>query len=690
MGEQFYLEIGCEEIPAGYIQPALEAMSADMVSYLGENRIRHAEAYITGTPRRLVLAIPDVDEHQESCSVEVMGPPRQVAFDSEGRPTKAAEGFARGQGVHMDAVKIKKTPKGDYLYIVREESGVPTRELLGKMLPDFIGRIPFPKSMRWGSLHVTFARPICWIVALLGNEIIHFQYGDVKSGNQSFGHRFMSPEWITVADFDSHRENLRKHFVIVDRNERRDLIARVIEEAAASVEGRILEDEELLDEVTQILEYPQPVLGQFEEKYLKLPPELLITVIKRHQRYFAVTGSKGDLLPYFVTVANTVPRDVSVVAAGNAKVVRARLEDARFYYEEDQKLRLEERAEELRGVVFHSRLGTSWEKVERITALARWLSAHIAPWCAQTVERASLLCKADLVSGMVGEFPELQGIMGSAYARLQGESPEVCRAIYEHYEPTRAGGPVPESLEGCLLSMADKMDTIVGCFGVGLIPSGTADPFALRRQTLGILRIILEKPFRVSLNGFIEAALPLLKERLTAPEEGGKGNVLDFFEGRLHHFLVSQEGISPDVVDASLAIGMDDVVDAVKRTRSLAAFKARPDFDDLAAAFKRVVNIIKTPERRPVQVELFREKEEQALHAKLNNVQGLVEGSLKGSDYDGALEAMAGLKGSIDAFFDSVLIMDENQAIRKNRLALLTEVHDLFGKVGDFRKIQSA
>ncbi len=690
MGEQFYLEIGCEEIPAGYIQPALEAMSADMVSYLDENRIRHAEAYITGTPRRLVLAIPEMDEHQESYSVEVMGPPRQVAFDSQGRPTKAAEGFARGQGVDMDAVKIKRTPKGDYLYVVREESGVPTRELLGKMLPDFIARIPFPKSMRWGSLNVTFARPICWITALLGKEVVPFEYGDIKSGNQSFGHRFMSPQWITVEDFDSHRENLRKHFVILDRRERRDLIARVVEETAASVNGRILEDDELLDEVTQILEYPQPVVGQFEEKYLQLPPELLITVIKRHQRYFAVTGSKGDLLPYFVTVANTVPRDVSVVAAGNAKVVRARLEDARFYYEEDQKMRLEDRAEELKRVVFHSKLGTSWEKVERFTALARWLSAHIAPWCAQTVERGALLCKADLVSGMVGEFPELQGIMGSAYARLQGESPEVCKAIYEHYQPTRAGGPIPESLEGCLLSVADKMDTIVGCFGVGLIPSGTADPFALRRQTLGIIRIILEKPFKVSLSGLIEEALPLLKDRLTASGEEVKSNVTHFFEGRLHHYLVSQEGISPDVVDASLAIGMDDMVDAVKRTRSLGAFKARPDFDSLAAAFKRVVNIIRTPERKPVEVGLFREKQEKALHAELSNVEGVVEGCLKASDYDGALEAMAGLKGSIDDFFDSVLIMDANQNVRNNRLALLTKIHDLFGKVGDFRKIQSA
>ncbi len=690
MGEQLYLEIGCEEIPAGYIQPALEAMCADMVRFLSENRIGHAEAYVTGTPRRLVLVLPEVDPHQESYAVEVMGPPRQVAYDAEGRPTKAAEGFARGQGVDLDAVQIKKTPKGEYLCIVREEAGVPTRELLEKMLPDFIARIPFPKSMRWGSLNVAFARPIRWIVALLGKEVLHFQYGDIESGNQSQGHRFMSPEWITVEDFESHRENLRKHFVILDRRERRDLIAKVVAEAASGIGGQILPDEELLDEVTQILEYPQPVVGEFEEKYLKLPPELLITVIKRHQRYFAVTDARGQLLRYFVTVANTIPRDVSVVAAGNAKVVRARLEDARFYYEEDQKLRLDERVEQLKDVVFHSKLGTSWEKMERFSVLARWLAAHIAPWSAATVERAAFLCKADLVTGMVGEFPELQGIMGSAYAKLQGESQAVAQAIYEHYQPTRAGGPIPESVEGCLLSMADKMDTIAGCFGVGLIPSGTADPFALRRQTLGIIRIVLEKPFKVSLKGFIDQALPLLENKLTAPMEEVKQNILDFFEGRLHHFLVSQEGFSPDVVDASLAIGFDDLVDAVKRTRALADFKTRPDFDALAAAFKRVVNIIKTPERRPLETDLFRGAEEQALYSGLKDTEGVVEGCLAASDYAGALEAMARLKDFIDAYFDSVLIMDENQDIRKNRLALLTQIHDLFGKVGDFRKIQTA
>lgn len=689
VGAAFYLEIGSEEIPAGYILPALEAMSAQMARFLDENRIAHGEPVTTGTPRRLILHVPDVALQQEACTTEIIGPPKQVAYDAEGKPTKAAEGFARGQGMQVEDIRIKETPKGEYLCIVREEAGVPTRELLQKMLPDFIAHIPFPKSMRWGSLPVTFTRPVNYLVALLEGRTVDFEYGDVKSGNHAFGHRFMSSQWIAVEDYSSHLENLRSHFVVADISERKALIRDGIQKAAAGVGGSILEDEDLLDEVTHLVEYPQPLVGEFEEKFLKLPPELLITVIKKHQRYFAITDGGGALMRYFVTVANTTPRDFNLVAAGNARVVRARLEDARFYFEEDQKVKLDDRAEQLKGVVFHSKLGTSWEKVERFTVLARWLGERLAPASLDAILRAAYLCKADLVTGMVGEFPELQGAMGRAYARLQGEPGAVCEAIYEHYLPNRAGGPIPGKVEGALLSMADKMDTIVGCFGVGLIPTGAADPFALRRQTLGIIRIILEKPFQVSLTDFIDQALPLLASRMTEPADTVKRGVLEFFHGRLHHYLVSQYGYSGDVVDASLAVGIDDLVGAVARTKAVAAFKARPDFETLAVAFKRVVNIIKEPETAAVQPDLFAGAAEQALFMNLSDTEGLVEQCLARGDTDGALEAMARLKGFIDAFFDSVLVMDKDDAVRRNRLALLTRIHDLFTKVADFRKIQT-
>jgi glycyl-tRNA synthetase beta chain len=690
MGQEFYLEIGSEEIPAGYILPAVHAMACQMVRFLDDHRIGHGEPFTTGTPRRLVLVIPDVALQQEACTTELVGPPKQVAFAADGQPTKAAIGFAKGAGVSVAELRIKETPKGEYICIVREERGLSSKELLERMLPDFIAHIPFPKSMRWGSLQVSFARPIHSLAALLDGEVLNFAYGDVKSGNQSWGHRFMSPQKVIIKDYLSHRENLRKHFVIMEFEERKNFIREAVETVAQQVNGVILEDEELLEEVANLVEYPRAILGQFEEKYLKLPPEVPITVMKEHQRYFAIVDKNGKLLPYFVTAANTIPRNRQMVAAGNARVIRARLEDARFYYEEDQKVRLEQRTEELKRVVFHSKLGTSWEKMERFTTLARWLGERSAPKQLEPLLRAAFLCKADLVTGMVGEFPELQGIMGRDYARHQGESAEVAQAIYEHYLPNRAGGAIPESTTGALLSIADKLDTIVGCFSVGLLPTGTADPFALRRQTLGIIRIILEKQLKLSLSDLIAQAIPLLAGKMTEPRDTVKQGVVEFFHSRLHHLLVSQEGFSADVVEAALAVGIDDLLEAVGRTKALALFRGRSDFDSLASAVKRVANIIKEGEPAAVTENLFQNDAERSLHERLLQTQTVVTESIATSDYGAALSAMANLKGPIDSFFDAVLVMDQNPDIRRNRLALLTRIRDLFAQVADFRKIQTA
>ncbi|MHC1727692.1 MAG: glycine--tRNA ligase subunit beta [Syntrophobacteraceae bacterium] len=690
MTATLFIEIGTEEIPAGYIIPALEAMSLQMTKFLDDNRISRGEPFVTGTPRRLVLNIPNVALSQESMRIEVVGPPKRSAFDAEGKPTKAAEGFAKGQGVRVEDIQIKETPKGEYLCVYREETGLPSREILEKMLPDFIAKIPFPKSMHWGAYTVTFARPIRWIVALLGNERLQCEYGGVSSGNKSMGHRFMSPEWFEVRNLESHRENLKNHRVILDIAERRRLVEEGAGKAAEGVGGKIIPDEELVDEVTQLVEFPQPLVGQFEEKYLELPPELLITVIKKHQRYFAITGDKGGLLPYFVTISNTIPRDFGLVAAGNARVVRARLEDARFYYREDQKVSLNDRVEQLKGVVFHSKIGTSFEKVQRFTEIAGMLARQVAPDRAQQIARAAWLCKADLITGVVSEFPELQGVMGKTYARLQGESKEVAEAIFEHYLPNRAGGPVPEGIEGAVLSIADKIDTISACFGVGLLPTGTADPFALRRQTLGIIRIVLEKPLRISLGEIIDRALSLLSARLIQPAENVKREILGFFEGRLHNYLAGPEGYSPDVIEAALTVGIDDLVEAVARTRALASFTKRPDFGSLATAFKRVANIIKEPETAPIEQAVLQNPAEKLLFEGLVKTEDAVRDMLAKSDYSGALESMAQLKPLVDGFFDSVLVMDKDEAIRRNRLALLTQVHSLLAGVADIRKIQTA
>ncbi|MGC9196447.1 MAG: glycine--tRNA ligase subunit beta [Syntrophobacteraceae bacterium] len=691
MAQTLYIEIGTEEMPAGYIRPALEWMASWMAKFLDDNRLEHAQPEVAGTPRRLVLNIAEVAKTQKPVSIEVVGPPKKAAYDAQGNPTKAAEGFAKGQGVELKDIQIKQTPKGEYLCVLKEEAGLEAREIIEKALPDFIARFPFPKSMHWSSYTVTFARPVLWLVALLGDQVLECSYAQVKSANKSMGHRFMSPAWIEVKDFATHRENLRKNYVILDIAQRREMIRKGAQEAAARVGAQVLPDEELLEEVTQLVEFPQPILGRFEDKYLELPPELLITVIKKHQRYFAVTDEAGALLPYFVTISNVVPRDFSVVAAGNGRVVRARLEDARFYYTEDQKARLDDRVEHLKGVVFHSKIGTSFEKMERFSELARLLAQRVAPERMADILRAARLCKADLVCGVVGEFPELQGIMGKTYARLQGEPRAVCEAVYEHYLPNRSGGPVPQSMEGALLSIADKIDTIAACFGVGLLPTGTTDPFALRRQTLGIIRIVLETPLHISIGDLLDKALELLSHKLTQPAQNVKRDITAFFEGRLHHYLASsQEGLSPDVIDAALAAGTDDLLEAVQRARALARFTSRPDFAPLAAAFKRIANIIKVPQTDPVEVSFFKSPAEGALFDQLLKVEEEAGAMLARSDFAGALEAMARLKPMVDSFFDSVLVMDSDEAVKRNRLALLTRTRAFFDRLADFRKIQTS
>jgi glycyl-tRNA synthetase beta chain len=472
MAKDFLLEIGTEEIPASYIQPALDAMATMLQKTLTDNRVVHGAIQTMATPRRLAWRIEGVAEKQEPQTVEITGPPKQAAFDEAGNPTQAALGFAQAQGVSPDELQVKQTGKGEYVVLTSHQPGISTGELLSGTLPDLIPNIPFPKSMRWGDLKVYFARPIHWIIALLGTEIVPFTYGNVTSGNTSYGHRFMSPGPFEVTEIDGYVEALRERFVIVDIQERRERIRQLVADCA-------------LDEVVQLAEYPTAVIGSFDQHFLELPQEVPITAMRFHQRYFAVVDEAGNLMPYFVTVNNTLTRDPQVVAHGNERVIRARLEDARFYYVEDQKVSLEDRVEELKEVVFHSKLGTSYEKLERFKTLAEYMADQIVPKQKATVSRAAYLCKADLVTGTVGEFPELQGVMGRAYARLASEEEAVAEAIYEHYLPTHAGGELPSGLAGALVSIADKIDTVVGCFGVGQIPTGTADPFALRRQSLG-------------------------------------------------------------------------------------------------------------------------------------------------------------------------------------------------------------
>jgi glycyl-tRNA synthetase beta chain len=628
----------------------------------------------------------DVADKQEAKTVEIIGPPRNVAFDESGNPTRAALGFANSQGVDPGDLQVKHTDKGEYVVVTRHQPGVSVVELLANVLADLIHDIPFPKSMRWGSLKVTFARPIHWIVALLGKEVIPFTYGNVASGNTSYGHRFMSPGAFEITDIDAYVEALRERFIIVDIEERKERIKQIIAACAGEKKCQIREDNELLDEVAQLVEYPTAVCGSFDEHYLELPQEVLITAMRSHQRYFAVVDSHGKLMPYFVTVNNTLTRDPQVVALGNERVLRARLEDARFYYVEDQKVSLDDRVEELKEVVFHSKLGTSYEKVERFKTLAEYIADQIAPDKKDTVSRAAYVCKADLVTGTVGEFPELQGTMGRAYAQLADEDSEVAEAIYEHYLPTHAGGELPAGIVGSVVSIADKLDTVVGCFGVGQIPTGTADPFALRRQALGIIRNILAKNLPLSLVDLTEKAMQGLHEKRTEPREHTYQAVLDFFKRRLQHFLVGQ-GYQHSVVDAVLSYHLDPLVETVAKIRSLETFKDRKEFEPLLGTVKRVVNILKEPVNETVDPNTFVNQAETDLYRQLTVCEQDLQEVLAARDYNVALKRLSQLKDPIDRFFEEVLVLDENLSLRQNRLALLTRVAGLFQQVADFSRI---
>lgn len=685
MSKELFLEIGTEEIPAGFLPKAMADMEAMMRKELGSARVEFLDIQTLATPRRLALCVTGLPALQPDAETTAMGPAKNIAFDAAGNPTKAAEGFARGQGVPVTDLKLVSTDKGEYVAAVRKESGRPVADLLGEILPRLVNGIPFKKSMRWGNLDVRFARPIHWIVALFDGIVVPFSFGIIESGSVSRGHRFMANQTFPVRDFAHYLEECERHFVIPDPERRREIIRREIHRLAKAAGGHLLADEGLLEEVSYLCEYPSAVHGTFSPDFLAVPKEVLITSMRSHQRYFSIIDDAGKLLPGFITVNNTLTEDPSVVVRGNERVLRARLSDARFFFEEDKKVRLETRVESLKSVVYQAKLGTSFEKMERFRALAEELAARLNPAVKEKTSRAAFLCKADLVSGMVGEFPEVQGIMGREYAMLQGEDPEVASAIAEHYLPTQAGGELPSSDIGAFVSIADKTDTICGCFGVGLIPTGSADPYALRRSALGIINIILDRKYTLSLKGLVGSALNRLAAKLTRSREEVQADVLRFFEDRFVNLLAGQ--YPGDVVDAAVAAGSDDLVDCAARIATLAEFRNRDDFEPLAVAFKRVCNIVKEPVSAPVDRQLFQDDAENGLFAAFESVHTAVERAVADRDYLVALTKIATLKSAVDQFFEKVMVMAEDERVRTNRLALLQQIKGLFGGIADFAKI---
>jgi glycyl-tRNA synthetase beta chain len=687
MEKELFLEIGTEEIPAGFIPKAMAEMEALIRKELKGAHIAFGEVKTLATPRRLALVVHEVAEEQPTLNVKTFGPARNVAFDEDGNPTKAAQGFARSQGMDVSSLTVEETEKGPYVMAEKIVTGRPTAELLVEILPRLINNIPFRKSMRWGEMDVRFARPIHWIVALFDGIVVPFTFGNIESGSVSRGHRFMANSPFPVRDFTHYMEECERHFVIPDPESRKDIIRREIERVAKAAGGSVLPDAELLEQVAFLVEYPSAVCGTFSPDFLAVPKEVLITSMRSHQRYFSLVDEKGRLLPAFITINNTLSEDPSVVVKGNERVLRARLSDARFFYDEDKKVPLQNRVESLKSVLYQAKLGTSHEKMERFRTLAEGLAEQLTPELKEKVSRAAYLCKADLVTGMVGEFPEVQGVMGREYALLDGEEPEVAAAIYEHYLPIQAGGDLPASDCGAIVSIADKMDTICGCFGVGLIPTGAADPYALRRSALGIINIILAKGYPLSLGALFDVSLNLLGAKLTRPEAEVKTDVTEFFRARFINLMAGR--FPGDVVDAVVSISFDNLVESAAKMAALAEFKTRPDFEQLVVAFKRVSNIIKEAVCGEVAKEHFKETIEAQLHEAAEAVGRKALEKLAEGSYLDALTEISNLREPVDGFFNEVMVMTDDENLRNNRLALLCSIARIFSNIADFSKIST-
>jgi glycyl-tRNA synthetase beta chain len=686
------LEIGTEEIPAGYITPALDALSSALLQKLTDARIDHGRAEVYATPRRLAVKVENVAEKQQPLEQEVTGPPAKVGFDNHGHPTTAAIKFAEKVGVSVQKLVVKETSKGDYLAAVMKQRGKATRSLLKEILPQVILSIPFPKKMRWADLDIEFARPIHTILALMGNRVIRFQLGNITSNRYTNGHSFMAPTKIKLATTEDYLGQLKSAKVIADMQERRRMLEADIAGLARRLNGRILPDEELIDIVNNLVEYPVAVAGSFDEAFLEVPDEVLINAMREHQKYFAVVDHDGKLMPCFIAVNNTVVGNMAVVAKGHERVLRARLADARFFYQGDLEVTNDERVDMLKKVLFQADLGTLHEKIERVAAIGEYICDAIKQGSAadadlkQQVTRAAVLSKSDLVSQVVGEFPKLQGIMGRIYAAVAGEPSQVAAAIEEHYRPVYSGAALPETPVGAIISIADKIDSICGCFSVGLVPTGASDPYALRRQGIGLLQIMQDQEFTFSLSDLIASSLKHFNPDQAASIQP---QVLSFLQNRMRNLMV-EDGFSKDTVAAVLTAAVDNIPDTWRRTSALEQLKSKPDFEPLAVAFKRVVNIIRKAEAVQAQAPdtvLFEHESEGALLSAYEQVKNRVEADLANGAYDQALVKITSLRDPVDAFFAGVMVMAEDARVRRNRLALLGQIAALFSKFADFSKI---
>jgi len=697
---ELLFEIGCEEIPAGMLPKA----EAELKEYL--EKLLAAESLADGVtveafsgPRRLSACARGLLPKQADVTSEVSGPPKSVAYDSVGEPTRAAVSFAEKQGVTLNELYLLQTPKGEYLAAKQVKRGRSTEQILTDVLPRVIHDLSWPKSMTWTGLAGTrFIRPIRWLLAVLDGKPLRFSFGGVTAGDTTRGHRFLGAPSIRVHSFADYEKKLRANGVVLRASERREKIERELAAFTKAGNVRVHPDAELLKLVAYLNEYPSIIEGRFDPGFLSLPDEILITVMRDHQKYFAVEKRNGELAPQFLAVINLAKDSKGLVRAGHERVLKARFADAQFFWAADQKCRLADYLPKLERVTYESRLGSYRDKVERMRATARWLveqwfnrgmlQAHVAD-----ADRAAELAKCDLATEMVREFPELQGIVGGLYARAQGEPDDVADGIYDHYRPVGLDDPVPRNLIGCSVALADKLDSIVGCFAVGLVPSGSSDPYALRRAALGIVKIILDKKLPVSLSLVIGAAAKALASNAPKRSVSDKQatQVLDFVLDRARFVFRERSGFAYDEVSAVFRAGADDLLDAERRLTALRSIRKSKNFEPLAVSFKRIRKILEKSNLKgdghQVQAELFESDAERELFAAGRAAAAKVQAEKRAGHYEQALERIAGLRKTVDRFFDEVMVMAENEAVRKNRLALLAELLREFTTVADFSEI---
>ena len=695
MSEDLLFEIGTEELPAGAVEPGVDQLRTLVLSGLDEARLAHGPARTFATPRRLAVIVEGVADRSPDATRQALGPSVKAGFGADGAPTRAATKFAEAQGVAVSALRRVQTPKGEYLAVDVTEAGRPAGALLPGVLGAAVHGIQFRKSMRWGDVDQTFARPVQWLLALFGPEVVPVVFADVKSGRMTMGHRFLAPGPHPVAYPRDYPGLLEWARVLADVSLRKERIRTEAAEAARTAGGRIREDEALLDQVTELVEWPTAVLGSFEQRHLDLPAEVLVQEMTSHQRYFPVVDGGGKLLPRFVAISGTPVKDPALSRRGYESVLRSRLSDGRFFFDEDRKVALVARVPALERMVWQGKLGTYAEKVGRIRLLAAALTRAVGrPELLEVVDRAALLAKADLTTGMVGEFPELQGVMGREYALASGEPPAVAQAIADHYLPRGASDPVPADDPGALVGMADRLDTLAGLFALGKPPTASADPFGLRRACLGVVHLVLGRGYRLSLDQAVDAALDGVGKKLglgAGPLADARAQLLEFFRGRLRALWADRA--RADVVEAVLAAGFDDLRQARNRLDAFAQLVGAPDFTPLAIAFRRVANIVEKQGRdvsvEPADPRLFQEPSETALAEAARTASAAVHRALAAEDAPAALAAARALKAPVDAFFEKVLVMTDDRPVRENRVRLLREVAQVFAPLADLSRIQS-